>query len=120
MTSEESCFGCAGILFILLLPILFFTSWESSEQIVSGVVYNNKNNALIGGKTTFGVRASVDTVVNESTASTYCLPKGSEYIPLVKEAAENKDIKVKVTTSKYFAFIAPWNCASNVKVEKVN
>lgn len=90
----------------------------ASEELVSGIVYNNTNNGWISGKTTFSVRAGVDTYVNESNESTYCLPKGSPYIDLVNKAAADKTIKVVVTTSKVFEIVGtPFDCVDNVTVK---
>ncbi len=99
---------------------LFRIRWYTSESVASGIVYNVKNDKWISGATSFGIRASVDTVVNENTESTYCLPKGSPYIDLINEAAENKDIKVIVRTSKVsFRFSeGATTCIDNVVVER--
>ena len=109
--------------FISLAVFLVFTlgsvKFEASNQNVSGVVYNVGNDNFISGNTTFSVRASEDTYVSEENRSSYCLPKGSEYIALVNKAAEDKDIKVVVKTSKFFKFPAlPWTCVDNVTVEE--
>ena len=114
-----------GVLFVVLvLPIAFVLfilgiRIETSEQNVSGIAYNVTNNAWISGNTEFGIRAAVDTVVNENTESTYCLPPDSPYIDLVNEAAENKDIKLSVKTKKVFTVTAPWTCVDNVVVTRV-
>jgi len=92
---------------------------ETSEQNVSGIVYNVKNNGFISGNTTFSVRAAVDTYVTEENESSYCLPPNSPYKAVVNEAAENKDIKVVVKTTKTFRVMsAPWECADNVTVTR--
>lgn len=111
----------SGVLFWVFGIIWFFglisiTHFSASEQIVSGIVYNNKNNAAISGNTYFSVRAAVDTYVSEENQSSYCLPPNSPYKELVNKAAEDKNIKVVVTTSKYFKFAAPWTCIDNVVV----
>lgn len=103
---------------IWLIAFMCITHFALSEQVVSGVVYNTKNNNAISGKTTFSVRASEDTYVSEENKSSYCLPKDSPYIDLVNKAAQDKSIKVIVTTSKFFKFAAPWTCVDNVKVER--
>lgn len=113
--------------FLATLAGLWFFFWflpsiriEASEQNVSGIVYNVKNNAFISGNTHFSVRAAVDTVVTEENESSYCLPPNSPYIALVNEAAENKEIKLSVKTSKILSVeSAPWVCADNVTVSKV-
>lgn len=90
-----------------------------SEQNVSGIVYNTKNNSIISGNTTFSIRASENTYVSEENKSSYCLPPNSQYKELVNKAARDKRIKVVVATSKYFKLKAPWTCVDNVKVERV-
>lgn len=113
----------AIILFGLVLVVapiwlLMSVKWEPSAQNVSGIVYNVSNDAFISGNTYFSVRASENTYVSEENKSSYCLPPGSKYIELVNKAAENKDIKVVVKTSKVFTFKAPWACVDNVTVTK--
>ena len=113
--------------FVVTLFVLWGFFWalpslriEVSEQNVSGVVYNTTNNAFISGNTSFSIRAAADTYVSEKNQSSYCLPPNSPYKALVNEAAENKDIKVSVRTTKVFHFeSAPWVCADNVIVERV-
>lgn len=106
---------------IIVLPIRLLAGirWESSEQNVSGVVYNVKNNEWISGNTSFSIRASIDTVVTDENKSSFCLPPNSPYISLVNEASENKDIKVVVKTSKVFKIVDPFTCVDNVTVTKV-
>lgn len=93
---------------------------ETSNQNVSGIVYNVKNDGFISGNTTFSVRAAVDTLVTEENESSYCLPGNSPYKTLVNEATENKEIKLVVKTEKMFRVMsAPWECADNVTVTRV-
>lgn len=99
-----------------LLAVFFCSGWEWSEDMVSGIVYNNKNNIIISGNTNFNIRAAVDTYVNEDNTSSYCLPPNSPYIPLINKAAADKTVKVVVTTKKGFWFKAPWTCIDNVIV----
>lgn len=106
----------ATILTLAFFFALFSISFSGKQEVVSGIVYNTSYNHLLTGNTHFSVRAAVDTYVSEENQSTYCLPPHSPYLPLVKKAAEDKNIKVVVTTDKYFAFQAPWTCAPNVKV----
>lgn len=129
MNSKESGFVEELILVIialliglLLIGILIipFAKWEISEDIVSGIVYDNTNNSIITGNTEFKVRASADMYADENTSRTYCLPKDSQYITLVKEAAADKTIRVVVETSKSFKWMMPWDCNDNVKVTKEN
>ena len=94
--------------------------WSPSESVVSGVVYDVKNNEWISGNTSFSVRASEDTVVTEENRSSYCLPNGSEYIDLINRASEDKSIKVIVRTSKVSFRIVEGatTCVDNVVVEE--
>ena len=108
----------SAVLFLIFFTMLLVVRFSGSEQVVSGVVYNTKNNRVFTGKTTFSVRASEDTFVSEENRSSYCLPPGSPYIDLVNRAAEDKDIKVIVRTEKYIKFAAPWTCIDNVTVEE--
>ena len=114
-----------GVLATLgLVWFLFWGIWclriEASNQNISGITYNVKNDSFISGNTHFSVRAAVDTLVTEENESSYCLPPNSPYIALVNEAAENKDIKVVVKTSKVFRLVsAPWVCVDNVTVTRV-
>lgn len=120
---KEDILPILGVLAVIgfivgLAVLLFFTRWEWSEDLVSGIVYNNTNNAVISGNTDFKVRAAVDTYVNEDNESSYCLPPNSPYIPLVNKAAADKTIKVIVKTKKGFWFEMPWTCIDNVIVEQ--
>lgn len=101
---------------VLLIGFMVFVDWEWSEDLVSGVVYNNENNMVISGNTSFSIRAAVDTYVSEENVSSYCLPPNSPYIPLIKKAAADKSVKVVVTTKKGFWIKAPWTCIDNVTV----
>jgi len=107
----------AGILAIIVL--VFFAKWEWSEDLVSGIVYDNTNNMIISGNTKFKIRASENMYADENTSRTYCLPPWSPYIDLVKRAAADKRVKVTVSTSKAFQILLPWQCMSNVKVEEL-
>lgn len=120
VNNQKGYFEVIGILVIMALFVaMFFVSFKGSEERVSGIVYNTKNDHALSGNTTFSVRASVDTYVSQSNESSYCLPLHSPYIALVNKAAEDKNIKVIVTASKYFAIQAPWTCKGNVKVTEV-
>lgn len=105
-----------GLLVFGLILFVLFVRFNGVNERVSGVVYNTTNNSFIGGVTRFSVRASEDTYVSTENKSSYCLPPNSPYIALVNKAAEDKHIKVVVTTEKYFAIQAPWVCNPNVKV----
>lgn len=122
--NEKGSIEIVGILFVLLMIMvfifaIFFVRFKGSNERVSGIVYNTKNNLLISGNTTFSVRASESTYVSEENKSSYCLPPNSPYIALVNKAAEDKRIKVVVTADKYFAIQSPWTCNPNVKVTEV-
>lgn len=114
---------CGYVLIALMIavPIYFILSvrLQVSDNVVSGIVYNNQNNSIFGGNTYFSVRASENTVVTKENTSKFCLPSNSPYIKLVNEAAKNKNIKVVVTSSKVFTMVSsPWQCVDNVKVER--
>ena len=103
------------------LYLLFSVRLQTSDNVVSGIVYNNQNNSIFGGNTYFRVRASENTVVTKENTSKFCLPPNSPYIKLVNEAAKDKNIKVFVTSSKVFTMVpSPWHCVDNVKVERLN
>lgn len=107
---------------IVIVPIylLFSIRIQLSDNVVSGIVYNNQNNSIFGGKTLFSVRALENTVVTKENVSNFCLPPNSPYIKLVNEAARDKNIKVVVTSSKVFTIMSsPWQCVDNVKVERL-
>lgn len=114
-----------GVIFaFVVLPFLFVWGLlglraELSEQNVSGIVYNVTNDSFISGNTHFSIRAAVDTYINDKNESSYCLPPNSPYIALVNEAAENKDIKLSVKTSKVFTVTTPWGCVDNVTVTRL-
>lgn len=103
------------------LYLLFSVRLQTSDNVVSGIVYNNQNNSIFGGNTYFRVRASENTVVTKENISKFCLPPNSPYIKLVNEAAKDKSIKVVVTSNKVFTMVlSPWHCVDNVKVERLN
>lgn len=103
------------------LYLLFSVRLQTSDNVASGVVYNNQNNSIFGGNTYFRVRASENTVVTKENTSKFCLPPNSPYIKLVNEAAKDKNIKVVVTSSKVFTMVpSPWHCVDNVKVDRLN
>jgi hypothetical protein len=108
--------GCVVVV-ILIVAFLSFAHWEWSEDLVSGIVYNNVNSKLISGNTSFEVRAAADMYADENTSEIYCLPPNSQYIPLVKKAAADKKVRVVVSTKKDFKIMLPWQCMDNVVVE---
>lgn len=103
-----------GVMFLAI-----FSKWEISSDNVSGIVYNTQNDTLIGGNTTFSIRAGENTPVTEENASNYCVPGNSPYKELVNKAAGDKRIKVQITTKKGFWIKAPWTCVDNVVVTQV-
>lgn len=101
--------------------LLFSVRLQTSDNVVSGIVYNNQNNSIFTGNTYFRIRASENTVVTKENISKFCLPPNSPYIKLVNEAAKDKNIKVVVTSSKVFTMVpSPWHCVDNVKVDRLN
>lgn len=101
--------------------LLFSVRLQTSDNVASGIVYNNQNNSIFIGNTYFRVRASENTVVTKENTSKFCLPPNSPYIKLVNEAAKDKNIKVVVTSNKVFTMVlSPWHCVDNVKVERLN
>ena len=115
--------GLIGV-FVVVIAIYFFwlllcIRWQTSEELVSGIVYNNINNKVLSGNTRFKIRASVDTYINEDNVSSYCLPANSPYIPLIKEAAADKSIRVVVMAKKAFKIVSnPLVCLDNVTVTR--
>lgn len=101
--------------------LLFSVRLQTSDNVVSGIVYNNQNNSIFTGNTYFSIRASENTIVTGENISRFCLPPNSPYTKLVNEAAKDKNIKVVVTSSKVFTMVlSPWHCVDNVKVERLN
>lgn len=105
---------------VWLFAFISTLGFAMSEENVSGIVYNTKNNAAISGNTYFSIRAAVDTYVSNENQSSFCLPPNSPYKELVNQAASDKNIKVVVTTKKYFKFKAPWTCVDNITVTRPN
>lgn len=113
-------FGVLAGLFVLAIFLsLFFVRFQASQQVVSGIAYNTTNNSLISGNTHFCIRAGIDTYVGSQTNQTcYCLPPHSPYIGLINKAAQDKTVKVIITSDKYFAIQSPFTCKNNVTVVK--
>jgi hypothetical protein len=107
------------IFFFLMLFAAFFVRFKTSNEVVSGIVYNTTNDRFISGATRFSVRASEATYTSEENRSTYCLPPNSPHKELVNRAAKDKRIKVEVEAKKYFAIQAPWTCKDNVTVKEI-
>lgn len=94
-------------------------SWQSKEQVVSGIVYDASFDEWPGNDTTFKVRASVEMAVTEQTSQTFCLPPDSEYIDIIRKAAEDKSVKVvvRVKKTKPHQRKSFWNCDDNTEVK---
>lgn len=111
----------AALTIAVPIYLLFSVRLQTSDNVASGIVYNNQNNSIFIGNTYFSVRASENTVVTGENTSKFCLPPNSPYIKLVNEAAKDKNIKVVVTSNKVFTMVlSPWHCVDNVKVERLN
>jgi hypothetical protein len=95
-------------------------SWKTGEDIVSGIIYNAQFNDWPGHNTTFKIRAAAEMAVTEGTSPTYCLPSGSQYESVVREAAENKDIKVIVRVKQMPPHLREsiFKCEDNIEVIK--
>ena len=95
-------------------------SWKTGEDVVSGIIYNAQFNDWPTENTTFQVRAAAEMAVTEDTSPTYCLPKGSQYESIVREAAEDKSIKVivKVKPMPPHFKEGVFKCEDNIEVIK--
>lgn len=126
MYDDSNVFAGIGIVLVVLFVIAiffaaFFVRFKASQSVVSGIVYNTEVGHVVSGKTTFSVRASVDSFIyhnsdGSTNESDFCLPPHSPYLALIKKAAANKNIKVDVTSNKFFAIQSPFTCHSNVIV----
>lgn len=111
----------AALTIAVPIYLLFSVRLQTSDNVASGIVYNNQNNSIFTGNTYFRIRASENTVVTGENISRFCLPPNSPYTKLVNEAAKDKNIKVVVTSSKVFTMVpSPWHCVDNVKVDRLN
>lgn len=99
---------------------LFHLGWKTSEDVVSGIVYNARFDDWPGHNTTFKIRAAAEMAVTEGTSPTYCLPRGSQYESIIREAAEDKDIKVVVRVKQMPLHFreSVFRCEDNVEVTK--
>lgn len=120
-TDQNGFFGVFIFSFFVIAFafLMTFVGVQLANERVSGIVYNTTNDRAISGATKFSIRASESTYTNQSNESTYCLPPNSPYIKLVNKAAEDKRIKVRVLAHKFIAIKAPWTCAPNITVQKV-
>lgn len=99
---------------------VFHFSMQLSEEVVSGIVYDAHFDDWPAHNTTFKIRAAAEMAVTEETSPTYCLPSGSQYESVVREAAENKDIKVIVKVKQMPPHFREgvFKCEGNVEVTK--
>lgn len=99
---------------------LFHFSMQLSEEVVSGIVYDAHFDDWPAHNTTFKIRAAAEMAVTEDTSPTYCLPSGSQYESIVREAAENKDVKVVVKVKQMPPHFreGAFKCEDNVEVTK--
>lgn len=116
---EDIAIIVVPLLILAFMCGLSFVSFKSSNEVVSGIVYNTQNDKFISGNTTFSVRASEATYTNESNESSYCLPPNSQYKSLVNKAAGDKRIKIEVEERKYFTIQSPFTCKNNVSVKEI-
>lgn len=109
-----------SILAYIAFNALFRISWQASEEVVSGIVYDAHFDDWPSNNTMFKVRASAEMAVTEDTSATFCLPEGSKYESIVREAAENKDIKVVVKVNKKPIHLREkvLKCDDNIEVTK--
>ncbi len=114
--------GCIVIVGVIIWGIwaLAHFSWKTGEDIVSGIIYNAQFNDWPAENTTFQVRAAAEMAVTEETSPTYCLSKGSPYESIVREAAEDKSIKVivKVKPMPPHFKEGVFKCEDNIEVIK--
>ena len=105
---------------ILGVWALWHLSWKTSEDVVSGIVYDAHFDDWPTHNTTFKIRAAAEMAVTEETSPTYCLPSGSQYESIVREAAENEDIKVVVRVKQMPPHFreSVFKCEDNVEVTK--
>lgn len=113
------CIAIAGAV-IWGIWALCHLSWKSSEEVVSGIVYDAHFDDWPAHNTTFKIRAAAEMAVTEGTSPTYCLPSGSQYEGIIREAAEDKDIKVIVKVKQMPPHFreGAFKCEDNVEVIK--
>lgn len=108
-----------GVIIWGIWALLHF-SMQLSEEVVSGIVYDAHFDDWPAHNTTFKIRAAAEMAVTEETSPTYCLPSGSQYESIVREAAENKDVKVVVKVKQMPPHFreGAFKCEDNVEVTK--
>lgn len=108
----------AGSLF--LIAKIMCIDFRTQDEIVSGIVYDASFDELISGNTNFKIRAAAEMYTDENTSATYCLPRGSKYEELIRKAAGDKTVKVKVTAHKFFEVKnTVVDCPETVEVEEI-
>lgn len=112
-----------GLIFaavILGVWALCHLSWKASEDVVSGIVYDAHFDDWPAHNTTFKIRAAAEMAVTEDTSPTYCLPSGSQYESAIREAAEDKSIKVVVKVKQMPPHFREgiFKCENNIEVTK--
>ena len=112
-----------GLIFaavILGIWALSHLSWKSSEDVVSGIVYDAHFDDWPAHNTTFKIRAAAEMAVTDDTSPTYCLPSGSQYESAIREAAEDKSIKVVVKVKQMPPHFREsiFKCEDNIEITK--
>ena len=130
MRNKTATVGSLLLMLVALIAIIgaiiwvvwavFHFSMQLSEEVVSGIVYDAHFDDWPAHNTTFKIRAAAEMAVTEETSPTYCLPSGSQYESVVREAAENKDIKVIVKVKQMPPHFREgvFKCEDNVEVTK--
>lgn len=105
---------------VIGLPVIaLFVRVQTSNEVVSGIVYDATFNSFLGNKTCFKVRASENMAVSETTSSTYCLNDESPYKAIIEKASRDKSVKVVVKRNKFFGLVSPFRAVDNVEVEEI-
>lgn len=116
----EILLGLFAIALVIGFPLLaLFVRVQTSNEVVSGIVYDATFNSFLGNKTCFKVRASEAMAVSEYTSSTYCLNDESPYKAIVEKASRDKSVKVVVKRNKFFGLVSPFRAVDNVEVEEI-
>ena len=115
------CVAVAGAV-IWGIWALLHLSWQADEEVVSGIVYDAHFDDWPAHNTTFKIRAAAEMAVTEGTSPEYCLPSGSQYESIVREAAEDKDIKVVVRVKQMPPHFREgvFKCEDNIEVTRKN
>lgn len=113
-------FAAIAAAVILGVWALCHLSWKFSEDVVSGIVYDAHFDDWPAHNTTFKVRAAAEMAITEDTSPTYCLPSGSQYESAIRDAAEDKNIKVVVRVKQMPPHFREgiFKCEDNTEVTK--